>query len=91
LSLRKGSNGLANAHHFETPVASYEDLSVDYELVQKFQGNLFSTTLDHSPFDVVAWHGNYAPYKYDLKKYCAAGSVSYDHLVCLVQFHREIP
>ena len=74
-----GSNGLANARDFLTPVAAYEDIDGRVELVQKFQGRLWSTTLDHSPFDVVAWHGNLAPCKYDLGRFNVIGSVSYDH------------
>ena len=59
-----GANGLANPRDFLTPVADFEEGSVKYEIVCKFQGRLFSCSQDHSPFDVVAWHGNYVPYKY---------------------------
>lgn len=58
-----GANGLANPRDFLTPVAAYEDREVDYVVVNKFGGALFSALMSHSPFDVVAWHGNYAPYK----------------------------
>ncbi len=74
-----GSNGLANARDFLTPVAAYEDLQGDFELVAKFQGSLWSAPIDHSPLDVVAWHGNYAPCKYDLRRFNTIGSISYDH------------
>ncbi|HEY5411843.1 MAG TPA: homogentisate 1,2-dioxygenase [Caulobacteraceae bacterium] len=74
-----GSNGLANPRDFLTPSAAYEDHERATELVQKFQGGLWSTTLDHSPLDVVAWHGNYAPYKYDLRRFNVINTVSYDH------------
>jgi len=74
-----GSNGLANQRDFLTPVAAYEDKDQPTELVAKFGGNLWSAQMDHSPFDVVAWHGNYAPYKYDLRRFNAIGSISYDH------------
>lgn len=74
-----GSNGLANARDFLTPVAAYDSLDGPYELVQKFQGHLWHTTLSHSPFDVVAWHGNIAPYQYDLARFNTIGTVSYDH------------
>ena len=74
-----GSNGLANQRDFLTPVAAYEDKDEPTELVAKFGGNLWSAQMDHSPFDVVAWHGNYAPYKYDLRRFNAIGSISYDH------------
>ena len=74
-----GSNGLANARDFETPVAWYEDREGDFELVSKFAGNLWRASIDHSPLDVVAWHGNNAPYRYDLKRFNAIGSISFDH------------
>ena len=74
-----GSNGLANPRDFETPVAWFEDKDEPTELVQKFQGGLWSTTLDHSPFDVVAWHGNLAPYRYDLTRFNTINTVSFDH------------
>jgi homogentisate 1,2-dioxygenase len=74
-----GSNGLANARDFKTPVARYEDIDADCELVGKFSGRLWTARMDHSPLDVVAWHGNYAPLKYDLRCFNAMGSISYDH------------
>jgi homogentisate 1,2-dioxygenase len=74
-----GSNGLANARDFLAPVASFEDIEGDFELVAKFGGNLWSAPIGHSPLDVVAWHGNLAPYKYDLAKFMAVGSISFDH------------
>ncbi|MES2498012.1 MAG: homogentisate 1,2-dioxygenase [Pseudomonadota bacterium] len=74
-----GSNGLANPRDFETPVAWYEDIDEPTELVQKFEGALWTSTLDHSPFDVVAWHGNLAPYRYDLRSFNTIGTVSFDH------------
>ncbi|SOB80640.1 homogentisate 1,2-dioxygenase [Sphingomonas guangdongensis] len=74
-----GANGLANPRDFETPVAAYEDSDAPCEVVQKFQGRLWSTTLDHSPFDVVAWHGNLAPCRYDLTRFNTINTVSFDH------------
>ena len=74
-----GSNGLANPRDFETPPAWFEDRDAPFELVQTFGGNRWTTTLDHSPFDVVAWHGNLAPCKYDLRRFNTMGSVSFDH------------
>jgi homogentisate 1,2-dioxygenase len=74
-----GANGLANPRDFLAPVAWYEDVEGDFTLVTKFQGNLWSAAIGHSPLDVVAWHGNYAPYVYDLRRFNALGSVSYDH------------
>ncbi len=74
-----GSNGLANVRDFLAPVAAFEDRDGDFELVAKFMGNLWSAPIDHSPLDVVAWHGNYTPYAYDLRRFNAIGSVSFDH------------
>ncbi|MBA2077300.1 MAG: homogentisate 1,2-dioxygenase [Rhodanobacter sp. 68-29] len=74
-----GSNGLANPRDFLTPVAAYEDIEGEFELVAKFQGALWRAKIGHSPLDVVAWHGNYAPYKYDLRRFNTIGSISYDH------------
>jgi homogentisate 1,2-dioxygenase len=74
-----GANGLANPRDFEMPVAWFEDVDAPHELIQKYQGALWATTLDHSPFDVVAWHGNLAPYRYDLTRFNTINSVSFDH------------
>lgn len=73
-----GANGLANPRDFETPVAWYEDREGEMEVVAKFGGNLWACEIDHSPLDVVAWHGNYAPYRYDLRRFDTIGSVSFD-------------
>jgi homogentisate 1,2-dioxygenase len=74
-----GSNGLANARDFETPVAAFEDAEGDFEVVQKYMGSLWTTTLDHSPLDVVAWHGNLVPWRYELARFNTIGSISFDH------------
>jgi homogentisate 1,2-dioxygenase len=74
-----GSNGLANPRDFQIPRARYEDTDGRHELIAKFLGRLWVAEMDHSPLDVVAWHGNYAPYKYDLRRFNAVGSISYDH------------
>jgi homogentisate 1,2-dioxygenase len=74
-----GSNGLANPRDFETPVAWFEDVEGDFELVQKYLGSMWTTKLDHSPLDVVAWHGNLAPWRYDLARFNTIGTVSFDH------------
>jgi len=74
-----GSNGLANPRDFLTPTARYEEREGDFQLVAKFCGNLWTAKIGHSPLDVVAWHGNYAPYKYDLRHFNTIGSISYDH------------
>jgi homogentisate 1,2-dioxygenase len=74
-----GSNGLANTRDFLSPVAAYEDTKAPCGMVAKFQGNLWAAEMDHSPLNVVAWHGNYAPYKYDLARFMVIGTVSFDH------------
>jgi homogentisate 1,2-dioxygenase len=74
-----GSNGLANPRDFLTPTAWYEERTGQFALVAKFGGHLWSAPIDHSPLDVVAWHGNNAPYKYDLRRFNTLGSVSFDH------------
>jgi homogentisate 1,2-dioxygenase len=74
-----GSNGLANARDFLYPKAKFEDRDVAFEVVNKFGGDLFAASMKHSPFDVVAWHGNYAPFKYDLRRFNCMNSVTYDH------------
>jgi len=74
-----GSNGLANPRDVLTPNAAFEDVEGDFELVAKFQGHLWRAYIGHSPLDVVGWHGNHAPYKYDLRRFNTIGSISYDH------------
>jgi homogentisate 1,2-dioxygenase len=74
-----GANGLANPRDFLTPVAAYEDREGEFCLIAKFLGRLWEASIDHSPLDVVAWHGNHAPYKYDLARFNCINSVSFDH------------
>ncbi len=74
-----GANGLANTRDFQTPVASYEEKEGNYLLITKFQNHLWQCSLDHSPLDVVAWHGNYVPYKYNLSLFQVVNTVSFDH------------
>ena len=74
-----GSNGLANPRDFLAPVAHYEEYEGPVPLVQKFLGELWGCELQHSPLDVVAWHGNHVPYKYDLRRFNTIGTVSIDH------------
>jgi homogentisate 1,2-dioxygenase len=74
-----GANGLANARDFLAPVAAFEDREGDFRVVARFQGRLWEAPIDHSPLDVVAWHGNYAPYKYDLARFNCINTVSFDH------------
>ena len=77
-----GANGLANPRDFEYPVACFEDRDVSgFMVVNKYQNSLHIALQDHSPFDVVAWHGNYAPYRYNLANFCTVNSVSFDHMV----------
>ena len=74
-----GSNGLANPRDFEVPVAHFEERTGEFALIAKFSGQLWQATVGYSPLDVVAWHGNYAPCKYDLRRFNTIGSISYDH------------
>lgn len=77
-----GSNGLANARDFKTPVAAFEEstsANQAYEIIKKYAGHLWSTQMQHSPFNVVAWHGNLAPYKYNTTDFMTMGSISFDH------------
>jgi homogentisate 1,2-dioxygenase len=74
-----GANGLANPRDFLFPVAAYEEIDEPCEVVAKFGGKFWHSVYNHSPLDVVAWHGNYAPYKYDLNRFNAMNSVSFDH------------
>lgn len=74
-----GSNGLANSRDFEATSAWFEDVDGQFQVVQKFCGGLWACELDHSPLDVVAWHGNLAPYKYDLSRFNTINTVSFDH------------
>jgi homogentisate 1,2-dioxygenase len=74
-----GANGLANPRDFFAPAAAFEDREGDFRVVTKFMGRLWQAQIDHSPLDVVAWHGNYAPYKYDLSRFNCINTVSFDH------------
>lgn len=74
-----GANCLANPRDFQHPTASFEDKQEEWTIINKFMGSAYSAIQDRSPFDVVAFHGNYVPYKYDLAKFCVIGSISFDH------------
>ncbi len=74
-----GSNGLANPRDFLAPTAAYKNESGSFRLISKFNGKLWQAEINRNPLDVVAWHGNYYPYKYDLHLFNVINSVSYDH------------
>ena len=74
-----GANCLANPRDFKTPVARFEDDESPHSVTMKWCGAFHTTEIGHSPFDVVAWHGNYAPYKYDLRSFSPVGAISFDH------------
>ncbi len=74
-----GANCMANQRDFLTPIAAYEDRDAASKMFVKWGGKLWQCDLEHSPLDVVAWHGNYAPYKYDLRKYAPVGPILFDH------------
>jgi homogentisate 1,2-dioxygenase len=90
-----GANGLANPRDFKYPVAHYEDRKVEFTVVNKFLGQLFAAKKNHSPFNVVAWHGNFAPYKYDLDHFCTMNAVSFDHpdpsIYCVLTAQTAVP
>ncbi|KAK0434288.1 homogentisate 1,2-dioxygenase [Armillaria borealis] len=75
-----GGHGMANPRDFEVPLASFEIDETPWEVVYKIGGQLFSAAQDHTPFDVVAWQGNYVPYKYAMEKFIFVGSLSKDHI-----------
>ncbi|KIH52172.1 homogentisate 1,2-dioxygenase, partial [Ancylostoma duodenale] len=79
MSYACGANGLANPRDFKTPEAWFEDVDMPFKIYNKYQGSFFVSEQDHSPFDVVGWHGNYVPYKYDLRNFNVINSVSFDH------------
>ena len=74
-----GANGLANSRDFKAPVAAFEDKETSSRVTAKWGGRFYETSINHSPLDVVAWHGNYAPVKYDLRQFNTIGSISFDH------------
>jgi len=74
-----GANGLANPRDFEIPTAAFENRTGNFDLFARYQGSLWKASLTHSPLDTVAWHGNYTPYRYDLRKFNTINTVSFDH------------
>lgn len=85
-----GSNGLAAPRDFLHPVAAFDGNQTSFKLFNKYIGKWFFTELDHSPFNVVAWHGNYVPYKYDLTRFNTIGTVSFDHPVNIIAAHMHL-
>lgn len=75
-----GANGCANPRDFLYPKACFEDVDTEFKITAKYLGRFYNFSQPHSPFDVVAWHGNYSPYKYDLRKFVPVGAVLKDHL-----------
>ncbi|AXS42597.1 homogentisate 1,2-dioxygenase [Breoghania sp. L-A4] len=74
-----GANCLANPRDFKTPIAWYEDRETPSRVIVKWCGQFHETHIGHSPLDVVAWHGNYAPCKYDLRTFSPVGAILFDH------------
>lgn len=74
-----GANCLANPRDFKTPAARFEDIEEPHTVLMKWCGQFYETQIGHSPLDVVAWHGNYAPYKYDLRTFSPVGAIAFDH------------
>jgi len=74
-----GANGLANPRDFEIPKAFYENTEGSFTILNKYMGKIFEADIGHSPFNVVSWHGNYVPYKYNLDLFCVMNTVSFDH------------
>jgi homogentisate 1,2-dioxygenase len=90
-----GTFGLANARDFFSPVASYEDREGAFRLVAKYGGGLWEAEIDHSPLNIVAWRGTYAPYKYDLNRFQCINTVTFDHpdpsIYCVLASPTAIP
>ena len=74
-----GSNGLANPRDFQAPAAAFDDSPGAYEIVRRSGCRLWRREQAHSPFNVVAWHGNLCPFVYDTAHFMAIGSISFDH------------
>jgi homogentisate 1,2-dioxygenase len=90
-----GTAGLANARDFLAPVAAFEDREGDFRVVAKFGGGLWEAEIDHSPLDIVAWRGNYVPFKYDLNRFQCINTVTYDHpdpsIYCVLVSPSSVP
>ena len=90
-----GTFGLANARDFEAPVAAFEDREGDFRLMAKYGGGLWEAEIDHSPLDIVAWRGNYLPFRYDLYKFQCINTVTFDHpdpsIYCVLASPTSVP
>jgi homogentisate 1,2-dioxygenase len=90
-----GTNGLANSRDFMAPVASYEERDGDFRVVAKFMGGIWEAEIDHSPLDIVAWRGNYVPFRYDLYKFQCINTVTFDHpdpsIYCVLASPTAVP
>ncbi|EOO02373.1 putative homogentisate -dioxygenase protein [Phaeoacremonium minimum UCRPA7] len=90
-----GSNGMALARDFEIPVASFDVDQSKWTIVVKLVGQLFAYEQNHTPFDVVAWHGTYAPYKYAMEKFINSATVDRDQsdpsIYCVLTAKSKIP
>jgi homogentisate 1,2-dioxygenase len=90
-----GTFGLANARDFETPKAEFEDRDGDFRLIAKYGGGLWEAEIDHSPLDIVAWRGNYLPFRYDLYKFQCINTVTFDHpdpsIYCVLASPTSVP
>jgi homogentisate 1,2-dioxygenase len=90
-----GTSGLANARDFQAPVAAFDDREGDFRVVAKYGGGLWEAEFDHSPLDVVAWRGNYVPFKYDLNRFQCINTVTFDHpdpsIYCVLASPTAVP
>jgi len=90
-----GTFGLANARDFLAPVAAFDDRDGDFRVVAKYGGNLWEAEIDHSPLDIVAWRGNYVPFKYDLYRFQCINTVTFDHpdpsIYCVLASPTAVP
>jgi homogentisate 1,2-dioxygenase len=90
-----GTFGLANARDFEAPVAAFEDREGDFRLTAKYGGGIWEAEIDHSPLDIVAWRGNYLPFRYNLYKFQCINTVTFDHpdpsIYCVLASPTSVP
>lgn len=90
-----GTFGLANSRDFLAPVAAFEDREGDFRLVAKYGGGMWEAEIDHSPLNIVAWRGNYVPYKYDLNRFQCINTVTFDHpdpsIYCVLASPTAVP